>query len=53
MAAETAAPAPPPCARIATAANWAEPANTISDITIASSAVNPACVATTPNEIAS
>ena len=43
VAADIAAPAPPPAARIATAVNCAEPAKTTSDIRIASRAVKPAC----------
>ena len=49
-AAAMAAPAPPPWARIATALNCADPANTIADITTASSFDSPASCATTPNE---
>ena len=52
-AAATAAPAVPPEARIAIAANWAEPAKTIADITIAAMADRPAPWATTPNDSAS
>ena len=41
-AAPSAAPTVPPPPMIAMAANWADPANMIADITIASSAVSPA-----------
>jgi hypothetical protein len=46
-----AAPAVPPPARIATAANCAEPANTTADMTIAASTGKPASRASTPNDI--
>src|SRR3954469_5532449 len=46
----TAAPSVPPAAKIETAANWAEPANTIADITIAARVLKPASRASTPNE---
>jgi hypothetical protein len=35
---------------IAIAVNWAEPANTITDMTIAASGDRPASCATTPND---
>ena len=44
-----AAATPPPAAMIAIDANWAEPAKTISDITIAATADSPASRATMPN----
>src|SRR5688500_6983560 len=50
-AAATDAPADPPPARIATAANWAEPANTTADITIAASTGKPASRASTPTDV--
>src|SRR3954470_6126823 len=49
-AAPTAAPSPPPAATIEIAANCAEPANTIADMTIAAGAESPAWRARTPNE---
>ena len=52
MPAKIAAPAPPPAASTASAANWAEPANTTADITIGATVPITGC-ASTPNEIAS
>src|SRR3954451_18505831 len=49
-AAPPAAPSPPPAATIEIAANCAEPANTIADMTIAAGAERPASRARTPNE---
>ena len=50
-AAAIAAPTVPPWPMIAIAANCAEPANTMTDMTIAASADSPASCATTPKEI--
>jgi hypothetical protein len=50
VAAPTAAGRPPPCAITASAANWAEPANTTADMTIAPTAEKPASRASTPKE---
>ena len=52
-AAPIAAPSPPPPATIEIAANWAEPAKTIADMTIAPIAEKPASRASTPNDSAS
>src|SRR3954447_7475884 len=49
-AAETAAASPPPAAMIWIAANWAEPAKTIADMTIAAAAEKPASRASTPKD---
>ena len=49
--AATAAAAVPPLASTASAANCAEPAKTIAAVTIACSAVKPACRASTPKDI--
>src|SRR3954447_9181592 len=49
-AAPTAAPMLPPAETIEIAANWAEPANTIADITIAAITLKPASRASTPND---
>lgn len=50
-AAVTAAPGPPPAARIATAVNCADPAKTMTDIVTAATAENPTSRASTPNEV--
>ena len=44
---------PPPAAKIATAANCADPAKTMADMTMAPMAENPASRATTPKDSAS
>ena len=49
-AAPTAAPTPPPCPRIASEANCAEPAKTIAEKAMAASAGIPASRASTPND---
>ena len=49
-AAPTAAPMVPPAETIEMAANCAEPANTIADITLAAITLNPASRASTPND---
>src|SRR4051794_33824797 len=49
-AATIAATAAPPWAMIATAANCAEPAKTMADMTIAATSLNPAPLATTPKD---
>ena len=41
----------PPVPRIETAANWADPANVVTDITIGATTPIPAARARTPNEI--
>jgi hypothetical protein len=51
VAADTAAATPPPPARIASAANCAEPAKTSAEVRIVCNAENPACRARTPNDI--
>ena len=51
-AAPIAAPSPPPAATIEIAANCAEPAKTIADMTIAPIAEKPASRASTPNDSA-
>ena len=45
-----AAAAVPPALSTETAANWAEPANVVSDITIEATPSNPAACERTPNE---
>ena len=52
-AAPTAAPTPPPAARMPTAANCADPANTTADMTRAAIRGRPRSVATTPKDRAS
>src|SRR5439155_27213403 len=49
-AAPTAPPTRPPAETIDTAANCADPANTIADITIAATTLKPASRASTPND---
>ena len=49
--AATAAAAVPPLTRTARPANWADPAKTIAAVRIAWNAENPACRASTPNDI--
>ena len=41
---------PPPAVTTDSAANWAEPANTIIAVTLAWATLNPACRASTPKE---
>ena len=50
VAADSAAPIPPPPVTIAREVNCAEPANTSPDVTMACGTVKPACTASTPNE---
>ena len=51
-AAATAAPAPPPWARIEIAVNWADPAKTIADMITAAMSEKPASSARIPNDAA-
>ena len=48
--APTAAAAVPPPASTASAANWADPPNTIAEVTTTCSVENPACRASTPDD---
>ena len=50
MAAVIAAPTPPAALRTEAAANWAEPANVVADITTEASPPIPAAWATSPND---